>query len=509
MGSPEFTHVAAVDLGSNSFHMIVMRLNEGRLQVVDKLKESIRLADGLDARNRITDEAMTRALACLERFGERLKSMPPGSVRIVGTNTLRKAKNSDKFITRATEAIGHPIDIIAGREEARLIYLGVSHSLADNGDQRFVMDIGGGSTEFILGQHFKPGRRESLHMGCVVFSRRFFSNGEITQRAIRRAEIAALIELEAIEKEYRRHGWDRAIGASGTILAIHEVVIRQGWSNHGITADSLKKLKVALVDAGKVENIKLDGLAAERSSIFPGGVAILSAAFEALQIEVMEVSDGALREGVIYDLLGRIRHEDVRESTIESMSTHYRLNTEQAQRVTQDALGYYEQVAASWKIADEASEQMLRWACQLHEIGISIAYSQYHKHGFYMLSHFDMPGFSRGEQRMLASIVRGHRRKFPQSVIKDLPKPLRKLTEKLCILLRLAVLLHRSKSDDPLPPVTLHAEKNSLELIFPAGWLQNHPLFSADLELEASYLASINFELRYAESQVENTSLTG
>lgn len=337
-------------------------------------------------------------------------------------------------------------------------------------------------------------------MGCVVFSRRYFDDGAITAKAMRKAEIAGLIELEAIEKEYRRAGWDRAIGASGTILAIHDVVIKQGWSQHGITADSLKKLKSVLIDTGHVDRIKLEGLAADRCSIFPGGVAILSAAFEALRIDTMEVSDGALREGVIYDLLGRIRKEDVRETTIDAMVTQYRVNSDHANRVMTDALRFWRAVAECWKLVEEDNEQILRWAAKLHEIGMAIAYTQYHKHGYYMLSHLDMPGFSRGEQRILATIVRGHRRKFPQSVFDQLPKPDRKKAEKLCTLLRLSVLLHRSKSDEALPVINFSADKQSLKLSFPMGWFEAHPLMYADLEQEAAYLESVGFELRFVEA---------
>lgn len=495
MTNSEFNQVAAVDLGSNSFHMIVMQMSEGRLQVVDKIKESIRLADGLDDKNRLTEEAMNRAIACLERFGQRIKEMPAGSVRVVGTNTLRKAKNSRKFITRAEQAIGHPIDVIAGREEARLIYLGVSHSLEDNGQRRLVMDIGGGSTEFIIGMHFEPERTESLHMGCVVFSKRFFRDGVISHKAMRQAEIAALVELESIEKEYRKAGWDLAIGASGSILAIHEVVTRQGWSNEGITPASMTKLKDALLSAGHVDKLKLDGLAPDRAAIFPGGVAILSAAFEALKIERMQVSDGALREGAIYDLLGRIRKEDVRESTVEALEKQYRINSDQAGRVEKNALDFLSQAGKKWKLSNAGHAQRLRWAARLHEIGIAISYSLYHKHGYYLLSNLDMPGFSRGDQQLLATIVRGHRRKFPRAEFALLPSQMRKPAKKLCILLRLAVVLHRSQSDSLLPEITLKVDNLNISMQFPDNWLVEHPLTQADLEQEAAYLLSAGYHL--------------
>ncbi|MFK8066914.1 MAG: exopolyphosphatase [Gammaproteobacteria bacterium] len=495
MSSPEITHVAAVDLGSNSFHMIVMQLSDGRLQLVDKIKESIRLATGLDSKNRLSEDAMDRALDCLSRFGQRLRDMPKGSVRIVGTNTLRKAKNSTEFLIRAEQAIGHPIDIISGREEARLIYLGVSHSLEDDNNRRLVMDIGGGSTEFILGHHFKPKKTESLHMGCVVFSDQFFKKGKIDAGSIAKAELAALMELEVIEKPYLKMGWETAIGASGTILAIHNVISAQGWSENGITKQALKKLSGYLIDVGHINNISLQGLTSDRVSIFPGGVAILSAAFQSLKIDRMFVSDGALREGAIYDLLGRIRKEDVREGTVETLEQHYRINLEQANRVEKSALDFFKQSKKSWKLRDY--EQQLHWATRLHEIGISISYSLYHKHGYYLLCNLDMPGFSRLDQQLLATIVRGHRRKFPQTEISQLPKPHQTTAERLCVLLRLSVVLHRGQSDIDLPKIKLILEKNNIKLTFPEGWLDEHPLTEADLKQESGYLSIAGYRLKY------------
>ncbi len=493
MTSTEFTHVAAVDLGSNSFHMIVMQLSDGRLQVVDKIKESIRMAAGLDDDNCLSEAAMDRAIDCLLRLGQRLRNMPKGSVRIVGTNTLRKAKNSEEFLVRAEEAIGHPIDIISGREEARLIYLGVSHSLEDDSKSRLVMDIGGGSTEFILGQQFKSKKAESLHMGCVVFSKKFFKQGGIDLRSMHKAELAALMELETIEKRYQKIGWETAIGASGTILAIRNVIAAKGWSEDGITLEALSKLKKYLIAAEHVDNINLEGLASDRTAIFPGGVAILSAAFKSLGIERMYISDGALREGVIYDLLGRIRKEDVREGTVETLEQHYRTNTEQADRVEKLALEFLEQPSQSWML--DENQQHLRWAARLHEIGTAISYSQYHKHGFYLLSNLDMSGFSRRDQQLLATVVRGHRRKFPVLEMEELSKIYRVIAEQLCVLLRLSVVLHRSQSDVALPAIRLKTNEKKIKLIFPENWLEEHPLTKADLRQESEYLKAAGYFL--------------
>lgn len=498
MSSSEFTQVAAVDLGSNSFHMIVMQVTDGRLHVVDKIKESIRMAAGLNEKNRLSETAMDRAIECLERFGQRLREMPKGSVRIVGTNTLRKAKNSEEFLIRAEQAVGHPIDIIAGREEARLIYLGVSHSLEDDSQRRLVMDIGGGSTEFILGQHFKPERTESLHMGCVVFSNKYFKDGVIDKKSMRNAEIAALVELETIEKKYRKAGWESAIGASGTILAIGNVVSAAGWSSDGISVDALGTLREQLLSMGHVDKIALDGLSADRAAIFPGGVAILSAAFNSLGIDRMSLSDGALREGAIYDLLGRLRKEDVRERTVENLEQQYHINSEQADRVEKDALNFLAHVKTDWGLDSDENVQRLRWATRLHEIGIGISYSQYHKHGYYLLSHLDMVGFSRGDQQLLATIVRGHRRKFPRMEMGLLSGAIRETAERLCILLRLSAVLHRSQSELELPRIKVKAEEAKIKLTFPKSWLEEHPLTFADLKQEASYLSVAGYKLKFS-----------
>lgn len=491
-------YVAAVDLGSNSFHMIVAELVGERLKIIDRLREMVRLAAGLDKGNRLSETVMVRALDCLQRFSQRLRRIPQGNVRVVGTNTLRKARNREKFLLRAQQAIKHPIDIIAGHEEARLIYLGVAHSLEDGSERRLVIDIGGGSTELILGKHFKPQCVESLHMGCVGMSQRFFRDGIIDERRMGAAEIAALQELETLEALYKRIGWESAIGASGTILTIRDLVTTYGWSKDGITAPGLRKLRKALSEAGHVDNLKLDGLQKERAPVFPGGVAILSATFESLGIEHMRVSEGALREGLLYDLLGRIHQEDVRERTVNELATRYGVNTAQAERVRATALILYSQVAGSWDLEDKQWACLLRWAAGLHEIGMAISHSQYHKHGAYLLKHLDMPGFARGEQTLLGLMVRGHRRRFPLAQFKELPKQVQRTARRLCLLLRLAVLLHRSRTEQALPPIRIAVDDPSLAVRFPERWLDERPLTRADLEQEVIYLKKAEVKLRFS-----------
>lgn len=496
MSTPSPTTIAAVDLGSNSFHMIVARVEQDSFRVVDRMRGMVRLAAGLEADNLLSDKAIARALTCLEQFGERVRSLPQGAVRVVGTNTLRKARNAGAFIARAELALGHGIDVISGYEEARLIYLGVSHGLEDEADIRLVVDIGGGSTECILGRRFDPLYMESLHMGCVGYSAQYFPDGVINPATMRAAEIAARLELEPLETSFRRVGWQSEIGASGTIIAIRDVISALGFSQEGITPPALARLKQVMFDAGRVERLNLPGLSDERRPVFPGGVAILAATFDALGLQRMRVSQSALREGLLYDLLGRIHQEDVRERTVVDLVARYQIDREQGERVDATAQMLLNQCPPEWNLAGEDQRRLLRWAAQLHEIGLAISHSQYQKHGDYLLSNLEMPGFARGEQRRLATLVRNHRRKVALPEINQLPPDQVPLVLRLCCVLRLAFVLHRRRTDES-PPVDLSVESDTMRLRFPADWLNAHPLTRADLETEALYLKPTGFKLKF------------
>ena len=487
---------AAIDLGSNSFHMVVAEVSDGRLKVIDKIREMVRLAGGLDEKNRLNEEVTLRAVECLRRFGQRLRAVPRTSVRAVGTNTVRKARNSKSFIDLAEEALGFPIDIISGHEEARLIYLGVAHSLEDDSKRRLVVDIGGGSTEVILGRTFEPQEMESLHMGCVGTSLKYFPAGAITADGMRKAEIAAMQELEAVSTVYRELGWETAIGASGTILAIRDAIHEAGWCKDGISAAGLKKLMKAVVNAGHIDKLDVKGLTAERAPVFPGGLAILSAVFEAMGIEQMSVANGALREGLLYDLIGRIHQDDVRERTVAALAQRYRIDTAQATRVKRKALSLFDEVAPAWGVAGDENRWLLSWAACLHEIGLSISHSQYHKHGGYLVQNLDMPGFARSDQQKLALLVRAHRRKFPVPEFQAVADEDQVTMRRLAVLLRIAVVLHRARSNAAMPEMAVEANDNQLRLRFPEGWLDAHPLTQADLESEAEYLKAIDFKLK-------------
>jgi exopolyphosphatase/guanosine-5'-triphosphate,3'-diphosphate pyrophosphatase len=490
--------VAAVDLGSNSFHLIVARIEDGHLQVIDRLKEMVRLGEGLTANGDLTAEVAARAVACLQRLGQRLRGMPSGSVRAVGTNTLRQLRAGSRFLDDAEAALGHPIDVIAGREEARLIYLGVAHGLAAGTERRLVVDIGGGSTELIVGERFTPRLRESLHMGCVSMSKRYFPDGKITAKLMDKAELAGAMEMRPIRELFRHAGWTKAVGSSGTIKAIASVVAAEDWCRDGISAEALGELRGALIACGKVSAIDLKGLADERRPVFAGGVAVLRAVFSTLDIGHMQVSDEALREGLIYEMIGRIQHEDVRERTVDSLSRRFGADRAHAARIQVSALMLYRQVGHTWGLDHPSYPLMLAWAARLHELGLMVSHSQYQKHGAYILRNADLSGFTRQEQAVLAALILGHRRKFPVQELAALPAAVQGCTRRLCVILRLAVLLHRSRSPAAKPQPALTATDDGLSLRFAPDWLQKHPLTQLELEQEAQYLRAGGIRLDFA-----------
>jgi exopolyphosphatase/guanosine-5'-triphosphate,3'-diphosphate pyrophosphatase len=409
---------------------------------------------------------------------------------------LRRLSNPEEFLAAAEHALGHPIEIVAGREEARLVYQGMANSRPDDGKRRLVLDIGGGSTELILGEGREPLVMESLHMGCVGLSEAHFASGSISEKAMRRAETSARLELQPVESQFRR-GWETAIGTSGTIRAIRAVLRAEGWSDGTITRAALARLRSVMIATGDTGRLALTGLSPERVPVFPGGVAILSATFDALAIEQMQVSDGALREGLLYDLLGRRAHHDVRDRTVSALVARFRADAAQSERVARTAGHLAPQVARLWSFDAEAL-QMLAWASRLHEIGLAVAHNQYHKHGAYIVEHADLPGFSQQEQQLLAVLIRGHRRKFPMEVFELLPAAQRDTAVRLCLILRLAVLLHRARQDIEPGQVRLRVTPKVLRLRFARGWLRQHPLTVADLQQEAVFLKAAGVRLDVA-----------
>lgn len=489
-------HLAAVDLGSNSFHMVVTRIEDGHVHILDRIKEMVRLGAGIDEDRMLTEEAQETALACLKRFGERVRDFPTGSVAAVGTNTLRTVRNSREFIKKANKALGHEISIIGGLEEARLIYLGVSHSLARDDGKRFVMDIGGGSTELIIGENFEPVHLESLHMGCVSISKRFFSDEKFSEKNWKKANMAAHLELRPFKKDFRNIGWGSATGASGSIKAVGKVVRSLELDRYGITLDAMYHIRDLMIEAGSLDKLSLPGLSEQRKPVFAGGLAVLMATFEALKIGQMTVSDGALREGLIYERLGRIEHEDTREKTVKALQSRFHISQPHARRVSRTAYNLFTLVEAHWELAHSDAER-LHWAANLHEIGMAIAHNNFHKHGAYMLQHADMPGFSLEEQDWMSVIVRTHRRKMSHKHFEAITPEQRTTVLRLSILLRLAGVLHRSREDKTVELVELIVTPNGLELVFAEKALKARPLLKGDLEQEAQFLRNVGFELRF------------
>lgn len=476
--------------------MVVARYTHGQLVIIDRLREMVRLAAGVEENGRIDKEVAARAIACLQRFGQRLRDMHADSVRVVGTNALRVAHRKQAFLERAREALGHPIEIISGMEEARLIYSGVAHTMPNEPGRRLVADVGGGSTEMIIGDGLTPLELESLQMGCVSLSERFFRDGKLSAKRIERARMAARLELEPVQAAFRRRGWEHCAGSSGTVRAIGEAIRELDPQSLTITAAGLDRTLKYLVDAGHIRELRLASITDDRRPVFPGGAVILSEIFAVLGVQEMKIADGAMREGLLYDMLGRFKNEDARDRTVRAMQRRYHVDLAQAERVEATVLDFLNQTRETWKLDGPLADFALQWAARLHEIGLDVAHSGYHRHGAYLLENADMPGFPREEQRLLARLVGGHRRRLDLEGIEELVPPWDNKAVYLIVLLRLAVLLHRGHSPQALPAIELSATPRSLEVRFPARWLRDHPLTSADLQQETEYLRDTGFRLR-------------
>jgi len=486
--------LAAVDLGSNSFHLQVGRVVDGQIYALDSLREVVRLGGGLTSEKRIDRATQARALETLERFGERLRGLPRNSVRAVGTNALRVAKNAPQFLREARAALGFPIEVIAGREEARLIYLGVAHSTPPAPQRppyrRLVVDIGGGSTELIVGQGLEPLLTESLYMGCVSFSLAYFPEGKVEKSRMKRAELAARQELAGIVREYRAAGWEEAIGSSGTARALESILHENGFAEEGITREGLDRLRSLLIKHERADPDRIAGLRKDRAPVLPGGVAIMVAALDELGIETMTVSEGALRHGVLYDLLGRVQHKDMRAATVSQFMRRYHVDAAQADRVRGLALHIFDLLAPE-QIESNPDRLLLDWAARLAEVGLSVAHAQYHKHSAYILQNADMPGFSRMEQQRLARIVLAQRGKLGK--VQD--EGLEGSDWTLVFALRIAALALRSRTDAKLPLMRVTGDDAGFAIDLPQSWLEENPLTAAALEAESEYWKAIGMRL--------------
>lgn len=480
--------ISAIDLGSNSFHMVIARIVNGALQVLGRLKQRVHLADGLDSNNMLSEEAMERGIACLALFAERLQGFPAENVCIVGTHSLRQAANAEEFLKRAAKVIPYPIEIISGHEEARLIFMGVAHTQPEKG-RKLVIDIGGGSTEMVIGEDFDPLLVESRRMGCVSFARQFFPNGTISKDNFQRARLAAAQKLENMAWQYRIQGWQAALGASGSIKAAHEVLIALGEKDGLITPERLELLRSEVLKYKRFSELTLPGLSEDRQAVFVPGLSILCGVFDALAIKQLRLSDGALREGVLYEMEGRFRHQDIRSRTARSLAEHYNIDREQAQRVLSTVQQLYAQwMAQNSKLVHPQLEALLNWAAMLHEVGLSINHSGMHRHSAYILQNTNLPGFNQEQQLLLATLVRFHRKGVKLDELPRLTLFKKKQYIPLIQILRLATLLNNQRQSTTTPE-SLELETDGFHWIlrFPKGYLQQNNLVQLDVEKEQSY----------------------
>lgn len=464
------TLLAAVDLGSNSYRLEIGRYDHGHIQRVEYHKETVRQGGGLDEARNLTEDAMRRGWDCLARFGERLADFAPSQVRAVATQTLREARNRDEFLAGAHPVLGFPIDVISGREEARLIYQGVAHLLPQSDERRLVVDIGGRSTELILGRRFDARVTESFRVGSVAWSQKYFPSGELGASAFERAEIAAKAVLDEALAAYPREAWERAYGSSGTIGAVADVLGANGWDASTITRESLLWLRDRLVAARHVDRVRMDGLKDDRRPVIGGGLSVLLAVFDLLQIDELHAAQGALRHGVLYDLVDRQGNTDLRALTVDRLATRFGVDSAQAQRVARVAAQFMRQLRPS-EGANGKPQRKLAWAAQLHEIGSLIAHSDYHKHGAYILDNADAPGFAQTELHRLGLLVLGHRGKL-RKLDADFEDEV--FVHQL-LALRLAVILCHARRDPHMAGLKLRAGEQEMVLALPRDWSASYP----------------------------------
>jgi exopolyphosphatase/guanosine-5'-triphosphate,3'-diphosphate pyrophosphatase len=497
--APSAGLLAAVDLGSNSFRMLVAQAVDtpsgSQLRPIDTLRDTVRLAAGLTENKLLGNDAYQRGLTSIRRFGERIRGFDPSNVRAVATNTLRVAKNAQQFVEEAEKALGFPIEVIAGVEEARLIYIGAAHEVPAVQGNRLVIDIGGGSTEFIIGKGYEPRLMESLYIGCVSHSMRFFPKGNIDAHAFKEAELAARREIQVIAGAYLKSGWSQVIGSSGTARALADLIANNNFNGLGdgltmgringasglITREGLKNLKKHLLKYEHVSQVELIGLKDDRRAVWPGGLAIMLAAFDELGIEEMEVTDAALRSGVLYDLLGRSQHHDMRYVTVEQFMQRYAVDREQASRVGKLAADFLQQLPKPESESRADNVALLQWAANLHEIGLSISHNGYHKHSAYIAGNADMPGFSKNDQARLAALLIGHTGKLGKLANNPSFEDWRML---FC--LRLAQVLCRGRNDTKLPSVKVSDKDGAYLVGLSKEWSDAHPLTEFSLLKEAA-----------------------
>jgi len=491
---------ATVDLGSNSFHMLTAALEYNEIKPLDSVSEKVMLAEGLSKEKGITPEAQRRGLECIDRFAQRLQSIPKENIRIVGTNTLRAAVNSKAFVNQLEERLGRiPIEVISGIEEARLIYLGVSHTWSSLSQQTnyLVMDIGGGSTEFIIGKKFKLKEAESLRMGCVAY-RRFFPQDEINIVHFNRAEKAAEIELVNIVRDFRPEFWTNVVGSAGTFKAIENLCISQGHTQEGITLEALEKIKKQLLEFSTMDEIALDGLKELRKKTIMPGVAIATAIFKLFKIEVMHISRGGLREGILYDLIGRHNAEDIRERSINAISKRYgqhdsriRLNSSILESLVKNI-----SKDSSIQFTDE-NKQFMGWASSCSQIGLAISHTQYQNHSAYLIQNSELNGFTLKERALLAAVVRNHRRKIRPYLFEELALQPHLIASMMAIvfIIRLVFIVSQNGKKNRCKDLKLKINNKQMMILFSQKWVDDNRLIYDSIINEQLYWQAAGFEL--------------
>ena len=487
---------AAIDLGSNSFHMLVVREVGGVIQTLARIKRKVRLAAGLDGSNKLSHDAMQRGWQCLKLFAEHLQDIPPDHIRVVATATLRIATNAGEFLGTAGEILGCPVQVISGEEEARLIYQGVAHTTGGS-DERLVVDIGGGSTELIVGRGAQALELFSLEMGCVTWLERWFNDRSLTKENFEQAEQAARAMIRPLVSKLLARGWQICVGASGTVQALQEIMVAQGMDEN-ITLSKLLQLKQRAIQCGKLEELEIEGLTLDRALVFPSGLAILLAIFHELGIKTMTLAGGALREGIMYGMLNLSVCEDIRERTLENLQRRYQLDVGQAQRVSLLADAFARQVAKSWQL-DERCFTLLHCATMIHEIGLSIDIKNAPQHAAYLIRHTDLPGFTPAQQKLIATLLQNQSHQIDVAQLNQQNSLPPRMAQCLCRLMRLAIIFSSRRRDGTVPEITLRAMDDTLHVLLPHGWLEQHPLRAEYLEHESQWQSYVHWPLLLEE----------
>jgi exopolyphosphatase/guanosine-5'-triphosphate,3'-diphosphate pyrophosphatase len=462
--------------------MLMVKQVAGSVQVIARIKRKVRLASGLDEDFFLNQVAMARGWECLALFAERLQDIPRENIHIVATATLRLATNAADFVKHAQTILNHQINIISGEEEARMIYLGVAQT-SNCDSNRLVIDIGGASTEVIIGNGFKPLELNSLNIGCVTFLERYFADNLINTANFEGAIDGACKVLESIKDDYFNIGWQSAVGASGTVQAIQEILVSQGHAEE-LTLERLESIKEQAIACGTLDKLDIEGLVPERRLVFVSGLSILMGIFKTLKVERMTLAGGALREGVLYGLLMNMQHTDIRSRTLNSLLIRHHIDDKHAVIVAEVAANCAKKLKDSWNLDEFEGLDILNSAALLHELGLIVDYRKYHHHGAYILNQTELPGFSRAQKKLLTALVSNHREGIDQTLIGKQTMTSCQLAQRLTRILRVAVILSMRRLDDALPAVSVASNGDELSITLPKGWLEAHPLMRTELELE-------------------------